>query len=83
LSAYFPRLIIKHRPETLPPAQQELLAQWQEKEVIKQLEKEWCGRHDVIQQRSKSPQQRRAIVSFFDALHEEEIPYEETHTPAK
>jgi hypothetical protein len=27
LSAYFPRLIIKHRPETLPPAQQELLAQ--------------------------------------------------------
>jgi hypothetical protein len=30
-----------------------------------------------------SNQQRRSIVSFFDALHEEEIPYEETHTAAK
>ncbi len=83
LSAYFPRMIIKHRPETLSSEQQELLAQWQKKEVINQLEKERCGWHDVMQQKTNTPQQRRAIVSFFDWMHQEEISYADAHTAAK
>lgn len=80
LSWYFPKLIIKHYPETLTQEQQNMLQNNQEEELIQSINEQlplWF--HDVIQQ--QTGQKRRAIVAFFDAIHEDELSYEATHTP--
>lgn len=43
------------------------------------------GFHDVVQNNEgkKKAKRRWAIVSFFDALNEEELAYEQTHTALK
>jgi len=83
LSGYFPHLIIENYPKTLTAKQRKLLAQWNEQAVIQELQKEMpLWRHDVIQEETVTGlQKRRAIVAFFDAVHEEELSYDKTHTP--